>query len=147
MTFKQFQNSSLIGKHYQCIVCMLLLSLASDLIAEQQTTPDQPIDFLIKPKLCIVENKKTHCTEKVRLNWASKENQSLCLFIQAINTPLSCWTQQKDGSFKYTANSEHNITFQLRDQLSDELLISTILEVVKEQTRYRRRRRNPWAFF
>ncbi|WP_169449458.1 DUF3019 domain-containing protein [Marinimicrobium agarilyticum] len=102
----------------------------------------------LTPSVCALAADQSRCEERVTIEWqAAGQTQALCLFVDRENEPLACWEKDRQGQYRYRAETDESLTFQLRRTLDGELLASELFEVIREYTEFRSRRRKPWNFF
>ncbi|MFT5084885.1 MAG: hypothetical protein ACI9Y1_002941 [Lentisphaeria bacterium] len=136
---------------------MLLCGVAVSPLASAQTSgyarpPDAAhamplIQFSIKPRLCVLSEGEQVCRDELEISWTSKVGRSLCLYQSEKRLPLRCWEDELNGEHYIEISTSRNIDFQLKEMVSDDLLVTEAFEVVQDNTQYRRRRRNAWSFF
>lgn len=123
-----------------------LLTLAC-LRAEQAHAGDIPaLEFSIKPRLCVLTNGEEACYDELEMRWSAANTLNLCLYQNQQSEPLKCWTDTSSGTFRYVLSASSNVTFHLR-QPGEKWLVSEAFEVIHDDKRHRRARRNPWSFF
>lgn len=105
------------------------------------------IQFSIKPNICVLSGGERECEDELELKWVSPEPRSLCLFRHDKHLPLRCWEDENMGMHKLSIAASRNVDFQLREAEDKKLLVSEAFEVVKDNSQFRRRRRNAWSFF
>ena len=119
--------------------------LASLAVAATGHAADTELD--LTPSVCALSTDQSRCEERVSIEWQAGQTQTLCLFVDRENEPLACWEQDDQGQYRYDADTDESLTFQLRRTLDGELLASELFEVIREYTEFRSRRRKPWNFF
>lgn len=112
-----------------------------------QTQVHSPVAMSIKPRLCVLSDEADECHDRLRIRWQGSQPQSLCLYQQLQPQPLRCWQSATSGQFELDWRTRDTSSFQLRDSNNLQLLGHVEFEVVREQTQYKRARRNPWSFF
>jgi hypothetical protein len=105
------------------------------------------LSFSVKPKLCVLAESEEHCASKIEFRWRSDELRSVCLFQDNKRLPLRCWEAELAGSHVVDVLTEENIDYELREIDGDTLLLAESFEVIQNQKKFRKRRRNPWSFF
>lgn len=105
------------------------------------------IHFSLKPRLCVLTDGEEHCRDQLEIQWSSEHNRSLCLYQNEQPMPLHCWSNQRRGEYRFLITTNASTDFQLREDDSEQALGREIFEVVHQQKRYRKARRNPWNFF
>ncbi len=86
------------------------------------------------------------CYDELEVRWSAPEKMSLCLFQTDLDQPLRCWSDASGGEHKFIVSATRDVTFQLRER-NQNTLVSEAFEVIHDQKKYRRQRRNPWSFF
>jgi hypothetical protein len=105
------------------------------------------IHFSIKPRLCVLNAAEEVCRDELQVRWESPVERSLCLFQSEKPTPLRCWENARHGEFQFELTASVTTDFQLREQVSDKPLSAQQFQVVYNDKKFRRARRNPWSFF
>jgi hypothetical protein len=122
---------------------LFVLVFAGRVLAE----PDSDMRFSVKPRLCVLAQDEESCHDVLEIRWSTRDKKSLCLFQSSKRLPLRCWEDEREGSHTVEIHTGEDIDFQLQEVGANELLVSQSYEVVQDQEKYRRRRRNPWSFF
>lgn len=104
------------------------------------------LQFSLKPRLCVLTEDEDACYDQLEVRWSAQQNMSLCLYQSDIDKPLQCWENASEGQHKFILSATRNVTFQLREN-NHTTLVSEAFEVIHDQKKYRRQRRNPWSFF
>ncbi|MFL0810930.1 MAG: DUF3019 domain-containing protein [Agarilytica sp.] len=105
------------------------------------------IQFSIKPSICVLSGGEKVCEDDLALKWESSGPRSLCLFRHDTTIPLRCWEEENQGEHLLSISASRNVDFQLRETKDKKVLVTEAFEVVKDNTQFRRRRRNAWSFF
>jgi len=121
------------------------LLLAPAVIAQEEELP--AIHFSLKPRLCVLADGEEVCRDELEVRWSSEQKRSLCLYQDGQPMPLECWTDANTGVYRFTLAASASTDFQLREEGASTVLGREIFEVVHQQKRYRKTRRNPWNFF
>lgn len=119
--------------------------LAGVLAAASSAAAEAELD--LTPSVCALSANQSRCEERVNIEWQAGQTQALCLFVDRESEPLACWEKDDQGQYRYQADTDESLTFQLRRTLDGELLASELFEVIREYTEFRSRRRKPWNFF
>jgi len=119
--------------------------LGSPPLLAQESLPS--IEFSIKPRLCVLSEGEEYCEDELEISWSAPTPRSLCLYQSNKSLPLRCWEDEYRGQHRFALAIAGNVEFNLREIDKDLLLVSREFEVVHDNTKYRRRRRNPWSFF
>jgi len=104
------------------------------------------LQFSLKPRLCVLTEAEDSCYDQLDVRWSAAQKMSLCLYQSDIDKPLQCWENASEGQHKFILSATRNVTFQLREH-NHVTLVSEAFEVIHDQKKYRRQRRNPWSFF
>lgn len=105
------------------------------------------IQFSIKPRLCVLNAGEEVCRDELEVKWLSEQARSLCLYQTDKTEPLRCWQQATQGEYQFELTASASTDFQLRELHSDTSLSDQRFQVVHNDKKYRRARRNPWSFF
>ncbi|QEY19086.1 DUF3019 domain-containing protein [Cellvibrio sp. KY-GH-1] len=105
------------------------------------------IQFSIKPRLCVLNAGEEVCHDELQVKWESPVVRSLCLFQTDKSEPLRCWEHETRGEYQFELTASVSTDFQLREQQSDKPLSDQRFQVVYNDKKYRKARRNPWSFF
>lgn len=105
------------------------------------------IHFSLKPRLCVLTDGEEVCRDELEVRWSSEKERSLCLYQDGQTMPLQCWANAKSGYYQFTLTASASTNFQLRADNSEQALGREMFEVVYQQKKYRKQRRNPWSFF
>ena len=111
-----------------------------------QTAELPALQFSLKPRLCVLTEDEDTCYDQLEVHWSAQQSMSLCLYQSDIDKPLQCWQNASEGQHKFIISATRNVTFQLREN-HHTTLVSEAFEVIHDQKKYRRQRRNPWSFF
>lgn len=115
--------------------------------AAQSSSSLPLIQFSIKPRLCVLNAGEEVCHDELQVKWESPVVRSLCLFQTDKSEPLRCWEQETRGEYQFELTASVSTDFQLREQQSDKPLSDQRFQVVYNDKKYRKARRNPWSFF
>jgi len=122
-----------------------LLLIGDFAIADQQTMP--LIEFSIKPRLCVLTEGEAVCHDRLDVNWLAAEPRSLCLYQSNESKPLRCWENVLSGEYQFELTASVSTDFQLREYKTQQPVSDQRFQVVFNDKKYRRQRRNPWSFF
>lgn len=133
-------------------ICLgLRVALVSALLAHGAVLAEEDIlpaiHFSLKPRLCVLTDGEEVCRDELEVRWSSEQARSLCLFQDGQPMPLQCWTKATSGVYRFTLTASASTDFQLRADNSEQALGREVFEVVHQQKKYRKQRRNPWSFF
>lgn len=103
--------------------------------------------FSIKPNICILADNEKSCTDTLKIKWQTSEKKSLCLYQRVSNKKIHCWQKNDKGRYELFIETNKSLYFDLYDMDNTKIFMSSIFEVINDQKKYRRKRRNPWSFF
>lgn len=131
---------------------LFLAALLPGSYARAQTSADASsslplIQFSIKPRLCVLNAGEEVCHDELQVKWESAMTRSLCLYQSDKTEPLRCWENERRGEYQFELTASVSTDFQLREKISDKPLSDQRFQVVYNDKRYRKARRNPWSFF
>lgn len=105
------------------------------------------IQFSIKPRLCVLNAGEEVCRDELEVKWLSAQARSLCLYQTDKTEPLRCWQDATQGEYQFELTASVSTDFQLRALDSGTSLSDQRFQVVYNEKKYRKARRNPWSFF
>jgi hypothetical protein len=105
------------------------------------------IQFSIKPRLCVLNAGEEVCRDELEVKWLSAQARSLCLYQSDKAEPLRCWQNATNGEYQFELTASVSTDFQLRELDSNTALSDQRFQVVYNEKKYRKARRNPWSFF
>lgn len=105
------------------------------------------IEFSIKPRLCVLNAGEEVCHDELQVKWQSPVQRSLCLFQANKPEALRCWENATRGEYQFQLTASVSTDFQLRETASDTPLSDQRFQVVYNDRKFRKARRNPWSFF
>ena len=105
------------------------------------------IQFSIKPRLCVLNAGEEVCRDELEVTWLSEQARSLCLYQSDKEHALRCWDNETRGEYQFELTASTNTDFQLREIGTGRALSDQRFQVVYNDKKYRRARRNPWSFF
>lgn len=123
----------------------LLLGLNAPFAFSAEALPS--VQFRIKPRLCVLAEGEELCRDELEITWHSEERRSLCLFRSDLDHPLRCWQGAHGGEHQVVISASRNVDFHLKEPDNETHLVSEAFEVVHDNSKFRRRRRNAWSFF
>ncbi len=101
----------------------------------------------MKPKLCVLTNNETQCNDQFKAQWQAREQLSLCIFQDNKAQPIECWENAAFGNTHFTLMLTQSTAFELRETKSQKVVARQQFDIVYEQKKYSKNRRNPWSFF
>lgn len=134
------------GKCYR-LVAVIICSLLSPWVSAADGDALPAIHFSLKPRLCVLTDGEEVCRDELEVRWSSEQARSLCLYQDGEPMPLQCWSNAKSGHYQFILTASASTNFQLRADDSQQALGREMFEVVYQQKKYRKLRRNPWSFF
>nr|WP_324257317.1 DUF3019 domain-containing protein [Cellvibrio fontiphilus] len=105
------------------------------------------IQFSIKPRLCVLNAGEEVCRDELEVRWQAAQKRSLCLYQQDKIQPLRCWQDATQGEYQFELTASASTNFELRETETGTALSDQRFQVVYNDKKYRRARRNPWSFF
>lgn len=120
-------------------------NFGADTLAADDVLP--MIQFSIKPRLCVLSEGESLCRDELEIKWESPAPRSLCLYRSDQASALECWENKHIGEHRVSVSAANNIDFQLKHMEDQDLLVTEAFEVVQDNSKFRRRRRNAWSFF
>lgn len=139
--------------HVSSLVALLLAALlpASYTYADDSSSAQSSslplIQFSIKPRLCVLNAGEEVCHDELQVKWLSAQARSLCLYQTDKVEPLRCWQETTQGEYQFELTASVSTDFQLRELDSNTSLSDQRFQVVYNEKKYRKARRNPWSFF
>jgi hypothetical protein len=129
-----------------CLLVCLSLAMVKHANAATDVTGDG-IRLELSPRICTLATHDKQCETKVRAQWRSPHEESLCLTIVDRPQVKRCWENYSQGTYSVELTFTDDLTFQLRDPALQHILTSEVLRVIREAIRYRHKRRQPWNIF
>lgn len=120
---------------------------AKEGVPEKDDAKAPVIQFSIKPRLCVLSEGEEVCHDELEIKWISKDQRTLCLYQSDTGNELRCWDKTFSGVHYVEVVASKNIDFYLKENANAKPVITEVFEVVQDNTKYRRRRRNGWNFF
>jgi hypothetical protein len=123
---------------------LMLLCLT---IPAQAKTPDKSITLTVKPKICVLNNQRENCKDKLVISWQSQKVQSLCLYSSQKEGDLACWRESYSGETEQLIKTKESLLFYLKR--NGIIVAQQKLEVFKSfaKRNKRSRKRHPWSLF
>jgi len=105
-------------------------------------------ELKLKPNICILPEAESQCKTTIVAEWKAKNNKafSVCLIRKSDEKSIACWQDAAFGRIEFNDDIAQSTQFELRDA-NNQLLGSDMFQVINEQKKYLRSRRNPWSFF
>jgi hypothetical protein len=119
----------------------------ADTLAGASSSSLPLIQFSIKPRLCVLNAGEEVCRDELEVKWLSVQARSLCLYQTDKTEPLRCWQDATQGEYQFELAASVSTDFQLRELDSNTSLSDQRFQVVYNEKKYRKARRNPWSFF
>jgi hypothetical protein len=124
-----------------------LASAAAVAAATPDAGSDNTIHLELSPRICTLANNDKQCQTEVHAQWSAPREESLCLVIVDRPDVKRCWEHYSQGTYSIDLTFADDLTFQLRDQDTRNVLASEVLRVIREALHYRHKRREPWNIF
>lgn len=105
------------------------------------------VQLELTPRVCTLAAGDAQCETEIKASWRAAQPVSVCLVIVDRPQIKRCWDGVSEGSFSAKLAFADDLTVQLRDFELRRVLASAALRVIRETTRYRRKRREPWNLF
>ncbi len=105
------------------------------------------IQFSIKPRLCVLNAGEEVCRDELEVKWQAAAMRSLCLYQTDKTKPLRCWQDATHGEYQFELTASVSTDFELREIGTGTAVSDQRFQVVYNDKKYRRARRNPWSFF
>ncbi len=123
--------------------CLLAAASASKVFSAQTDN----IHLEIHPRVCTLSRHIAKCQIPVQATWRALHTESLCLVILERSDIKHCWENFSSGTYTVQLSFSDDLTFQLRDPKSQDVLAAEVLRVIREAIQYRERRRDLWDIF
>jgi hypothetical protein len=103
----------------------------------------------MRPNICVLSETESQCRDLLTAEWKAQNDKtySLCLYQSLSKAPIECWENVNHGRTEFTQSIAKTTVFELRDMSNQHLLGQEAFQVITEQKKYQRSRRNPWSFF
>jgi hypothetical protein len=107
----------------------------------------ESIALIIKPKLCVLNNERQSCKDKIIISWTSSKAESICLYSSQQAESLACWSQSWSGETEQLIKTQDSLQFSLKEK--ERVVAQKKLQVLKNFARRnkRSRKRHPWSIF
>lgn len=122
---------------------MLWLTIALPCVSQAGETRDAYFD--LKPKSCITITKGKDCYGDLTLSWKLATPRNVCLFVEANERPVFCWSKRGSGEYVGTFVLSKSAQYSLVDVESKEVLFTDTVVVTWVYKESRKRRR--WRLF
>jgi hypothetical protein len=126
-----------------CALLSVIFGVHSHVVAATDAIGDN-IQLELTPRICTLSAGDKQCDVRVRAQWRSPHEESLCLVIVDRPEVKRCWENYSQGTYSIELVLTEDVIFQLRDPELQHILTSEALRVIREAIRYRHRRREPW---
>ncbi len=121
----------MINRSFQILLCVLVIqaspSMASNLFLE------------LSPAKCVTLKQGSQCYQDIEVNWQTDLPGSYCLTLSSQDSPLQCWAEKQNASYKFEFVGRESTLLKLVDQNTGKLLILSMIEVkwvYKNRSRY-----------
>jgi len=126
-------------------LCTAALGLGAPTAHAAVSAPD--IHLELSPRVCTLGGADSSCQTRVRASWRASAEESVCLVLLAHPEVGRCWERLNEGEYTIELTFKDDLTFQLTDLDRRQVVASEVLRVIREATRLRHRRRDPWNLF
>lgn len=109
------------------------------LLAETDGEPG--MQLTVKPVLCITDKRTPRCDLAFIVAWESETSGYYCLFNDFGETPLGCWSDERNGSLNDERSIVESFNYWMTDADTDNRLALVAVEVLRMDTDDRRRKR------
>jgi len=100
----------------------------------------------IRPSICVSYDSEAPCMMAMQVSWEAPGVLDVCLYESGIETALQCWSASRSGTVELTYANNHDVAYQLTDQLSGAVLAEADITVINRDLRSsRKRRRHVWS--
>jgi hypothetical protein len=107
---------------------------------------EDAVTLRVLPKLCVKPMGDRMCAMQMTMTWIAVLEMDVCLKFKEDAELLHCWQAQRQGEISIAVEREGNITVQLLNHQSREVLIELQINVIERDLREtRRRRRHVWS--
>jgi len=126
----------------------VLVSLTTAGCTEAATADSavQPDVLMVKPNKCISLRQGLICYQRVRFEWSLDEVGDYCLIEEAAQSPLTCWSQLRSGSYVTEFASRENRNYFLINKTDRQRVGNATLQVAWVY-RTKQRSRGRWRLF
>ena len=130
-----------------CLLTAAAVLLLPQAAGAASNTTDDGIHLELSPRICTLGTHDKQCQTEVHAQWSAPREESLCLVILDRPEIKRCWEHYSQGTYSLELTFADDLTFQLRDPGSQNILASEVLRVIREALHYRHKRREPWNIF
>ncbi len=102
----------------------------------------------IRPQTCVIPNFSKQCDLNVTFAWHSTTSKNICLYQQGQTTAIHCYqSPNTKHTFTLLLSLTDSTTFTLKDAMTQKIISSSALTLMKMSSNQLRRRRKPaWSF-
>jgi hypothetical protein len=129
-----------------CVLVSVIFGVQTHVVAATDSLGDN-IQLELIPRICTLSADDKQCDARVRAQWRSPHEESLCLVIVDRPEVKRCWENYSEGTYSIELVFTKDVIFQLKDPDLQHVLASEALRVIREAMRYRHKRREPWNVF
>ena len=129
------------------VFCAALSGIAAPTLL-QAATNDPAASLRVQPRLCVMTAADEVCVMQLQVVWTTVVERNVCLHLPDQQQTLPCWQAQQAGEFSLTIARAENVSVQLLDEQTREVLSEVEIPVIQRDLRdTRRRRRHAWSIF
>tara|TARA_R110002072_G_scaffold170552_2_gene324157 strand:+ start:90722 stop:91189 length:468 start_codon:yes stop_codon:yes gene_type:complete len=112
------------------------------------TSVEEYVTLSAQPRICVMTPGEQVCSMQMLVSWTAVSDISVCLKFPEQAEALHCWQAQQQGEFSVSVSREENVSVQLLDAQTNQILSEVEIPVIKRDLRdTRRRRRHAWSIF
>lgn len=126
---------------------VLMLVCLLPAIAFAQDNAESEVQLVVKPVLCVTDNRNPSCELSFVVTWESVTRDYYCVFNDFDEAPLRCWEEASSGRATDERNVENSFAFWMTGDDLESRLAEVAVEVLRldsEDRRRRRRTRHVW---
>ncbi len=111
-------------------------------------SPDDTVSLRVQPRICVMAAGEQTCAMQMLVSWVATSSMNVCLKFPEQVENLHCWQSQQTGEYTVAVSRVDNVSVQLLNAQTGEILSEVEIPVIKRDLRdTRRRRRHAWSIF
>jgi hypothetical protein len=125
----------------------LTLAVLLPVLAVADDPADEALELIVKPVLCITDDRNPSCDMDFVVLWESAEAGYYCLFNDFEETSLRCWQAEREGRTTDERTVAENFSFWMTGEDLASRLAQVDVEVLRmgsDDRRRKRRQRHVW---
>ena len=126
---------------------LITLALLLPVLALAADQADDDMRLIVKPVLCITDNRNPSCDISFLIVWQSSTAAHYCLFNDIADASLRCWNEERTGQLSDDRTVTKDFSFWVTGTDTSARLAQVNVEVLhldSEDRRRRRRTRHVW---